>query len=96
MRRPTLRRTGISRVIAGAVVVLVAVAGVDALRSSGNGATAPATPSTTGGDVTGSGPPPRCTPEQTDVTFDFAVASRPTSCDTSAAVSVFCRTCSSA
>jgi hypothetical protein len=70
MRRTTLRRTGISWVIGGAVVVLLAVAGVDALRSSGNGATAPARPSKTAGEGAGSGPP-HCTPEQTDITFEF-------------------------
>jgi hypothetical protein len=70
MSRTGLRRTGISWVIGGAVVVLLAVAGVDALRSSGNGATAPASPSPTAREAADSGPP-HCGLEQIDVIFEF-------------------------
>lgn len=65
MRRDALRRITIT---GGAIVVLVAVAGVDALRSSGDRGSAPATRSTT---AEGTSRRPPCSPEQTDVTFEF-------------------------
>jgi hypothetical protein len=69
MSRAALRRTAVSWFIAGAVLVLLAVAGVDALRSSGDRASAPATRSTTAAEGASRRPP--CSPEQTDVTFEF-------------------------
>jgi hypothetical protein len=69
MSRTALRRTAVSWFIAGAVLVLLAVAGVDALRSSGDRASAPATRSTTAAEGTSRRPP--CSSEQTDVTFEF-------------------------
>jgi hypothetical protein len=60
-------RPRISWLIGAAVVALLIVAGVDALRSSGGEPSASATTSTTAAEVT----LPRCAPGQTEVTLEF-------------------------